>query len=376
MEEIKKQLYFISETIEKIKPSNDFLSIEIIFKINPHKELLESLDLEIKKLFEAFKLSKKSIVFEKKFQNSRCEKPISTETLSDLSLIKSLGSGVYAYAGIFQRLINGLDKHLKNIALSLDADEFIFPNLVSTSTLIKSGYLKNFPHQSQPIYDPNCNIESLRSLRQEIKEGVRVSEIESFNQYYKASDFSLSPAVCYHCYEFFENSIFEKDKGKLTTAMQSCYRFEGKSTGGLERLREFKMREFIAMGEPEFVQYFQNKFINIASKLCEDFEINCQLKSASDPFFIDDYNAKRIFQTGFELKLELLTQFKKAPSLAISSINYHQDYFGNSFNLRLHNGKAAHSCCIGFGLDRWCSTIFSTHGVDPMKWPDELRKII
>ena len=75
--------------------------------------------------------------------------------------------------------------------------------------------------------------------------------------------------------------------------MQSCYRFEGKSTGGLERLREFKMREIIAMGSVTEIYEVQRMFIDVLSNLCDDFELNCNLKPANDPFFIDDYNAKR-----------------------------------------------------------------------------------
>ena len=99
------------------------------------------------------------------------------------------------------------------------------------------------------------------------------------------------------------------------------------------------------------------------------------MKPANDPF-IDDYNAKKIFQTGFDLKLELLAQFKSAPSLAISSINYHQNFFGNAFNIKLEDHDFAHSCCIGFGLDRWIATIISAHGIDPKLWPQKLSELV
>ena len=374
--EIKKQLFFVSESILSISLTEDYKNIEVMFVSAPQRAVLEALEKEIKSLMQAFELSKNKAIFKKNFFKSQSIEPIQPLQLEQLNLAKPLGSGIYAYAGILQKLLNGLDSHFQKIAINMGAKELIFPNLIKTETLLKTGYLKNFPHQSQIVYDPHSGIDNLRNLREHLNHNRALEKTENLDSFFKPSDFCLTPAVCYHCYEFHQNSQLENRKPLIVTAVQSCYRFEGKSTGGLERLREFKMREIIAMGSVREIHDVQKIFIDVLSNLCDEFELNCHLKPANDPFFIDDYNAKRIFQTGFDLKLELLAQFQSAPSIAVSSINYHQNYFGNAFKIKLEDDGFAHSCCIGFGLDRWIATIISAHGTDPKSWPKKLRTLV
>ena len=58
---------------------------------------------------------------------------------------------------------------------------------------------------------------------------------------------------------------------------------------------------------------------------------------------------------------------------AIGSSNYHEDHFGDTFGLHLADGSAAHSACIGFGLDRITLALFATHGTDVDGWPAEVK---
>jgi seryl-tRNA synthetase len=73
-----------------------------------------------------------------------------------------------------------------------------------------------------------------------------------------------------------------------------------------------------------------------------------------------------------ELKYELVAEVATAEPRAISSANYHEAHFGETFALRLNDGSAAHTACIGFGLERIALALFRRHGPDVGQWPHEV----
>jgi seryl-tRNA synthetase len=58
---------------------------------------------------------------------------------------------------------------------------------------------------------------------------------------------------------------------------------------------------------------------------------------------------------------------------AVVSCNYHQDHFGDTFGIALHEGGHAHTACVGFGLERITLALFKTHGFDLAQWPATVR---
>ena len=58
---------------------------------------------------------------------------------------------------------------------------------------------------------------------------------------------------------------------------------------------------------------------------------------------------------------------------ACCSFNYHQDKFGQAFDIRTADGNVAHTACLGFGLERVTMALFKTHGFDPAAWPAAVR---
>ena len=61
---------------------------------------------------------------------------------------------------------------------------------------------------------------------------------------------------------------------------------------------------------------------------------------------------------------------------AVTSCNYHLDYFGIAFDIKTPDGKPAHSACIGFGLERIALALFKTHGLEVRAWPKPVREIL
>jgi len=105
-------------------------------------------------------------------------------------------------------------------------------------------------------------------------------------------------------------------------------------------------------------------------ELLDKWALAYEIKSATDPFFIEDYSAMTAFQLAFELKFEILAPLPyKRKDLAIGSFNYHQDFFGRSFDISDSGGEPIHTGCVAFGIERVALAFLAQRGLDPAKWP-------
>jgi hypothetical protein len=54
--------------------------------------------------------------------------------------------------------------------------------------------------------------------------------------------------------------------------------------------------------------------------------------------------------------------------LAIGSVNFHRNYFGEAFRIT-RAGADAYSGCIAFGVERWIFAFLTHFGTDEAGWP-------
>jgi hypothetical protein len=87
--------------------------------------------------------------------------------------------------------------------------------------------------------------------------------------------------------------------------------------------------------------------------------------AASDPFFRPTQNPRWIAQRLEPLKTEFLYQ----DYLAAASVNFHRDFFGETFSIRRGDANAS-SGCVALGLERWIRMIVGRWGSDPDAWPN------
>jgi len=73
------------------------------------------------------------------------------------------------------------------------------------------------------------------------------------------------------------------------------------------------------------------------------------------------------------LKFEVLVPIARPEPTAVASFNFHQDHFGSSFGIQLHDKRTANSACVGFGLERITLALFRAHGIDIRDWPRDVR---
>jgi len=145
---------------------------------------------------------------------------------------------------------------------------------------------------------------------------------------------------------------------------------------GLERLWDFTMRELIFVGPEAHVLAERQRAVERAVAFLDEWGLSYEIKSATDPFFIDEYSAS-VFQLAFDLKYEFRAFLPyTGKTLAVGSFNFHRDHFGRAFDISCAEGEAATTGCVGFGLERLALAFLAQHGLDAKNWPEAVASTV
>jgi seryl-tRNA synthetase len=375
-DDILKNLYWVDSGLTKIQfdPGNENL-LQFTYQGGETPEVVGARLKET-----AHRLSRSLSMFPSK---SVYESPARTvpgcagpyEKLVSKGWVKPMSDGSHIYAGLMSDLYHALDIQFRTVALQMGVEECKFPTLIGLDTLARSGYLEGFPHNANFVCHLPEQAEIVEKFKAEAKQTSGMPGMSLDAAFARPSQ-ALSPTVCYHYYKSHEKQVLS---GNIigATASSPCYRFEGKATLGLRRLREFNMREIMFIGTPEEVLLRRQRLLDVQQRMLDFCQLQSVIQTASDPFFVDTYDKKRIFQMSFDLKHEVQAYLPEDDVwLAIGSVNYHQDHFGKAFEMKLPSGETAHSCCLGFGLDRWCMAIFAQYGIELQQWPEALQALV
>ena len=281
-----------------------------------------------------------------------------------------LGQGVYALEGPAATLYRRLDETFRELCLSLGSTEAHYPALLRTEFLQRIRYFEAFPqytsfatHLRPDIDAIDGFMERMRSLPDRIAFDAGETA---------ATRMILSPTVCYHVYDALSDREIPVGGLKLT-ATGTCYRWESSNLSHLRRLWEFTMRELVVVGDKDLVLQTRERALAATLELCARFQLDGWVENANDPFFSNDAATKSAYQKGYGMKWELRLPVDGAgASIAVASFNNMQRTFGDTCAIRLADGGAAFSGCIGWGLERWVYAILAQRGLDPERWPAEL----
>jgi len=137
------------------------------------------------------------------------------------------------------------------------------------------------------------------------------------------------------------------------------------------------MHEFVRLGTPDQALEHRNFWLDKGVEVFKSVGLAVEPVVANDPFFGDGARVMKATQREQTLKHELVCAITSAERpTAIASTNYHLDHFGETFGIRTADGHAAHSACIGFGLERVTLALFKTHGLRPGEWPAPVRDVL
>ncbi len=269
-----------------------------------------------------------------------------------------LENGQSALSGKALRLFQRLDLLFLSWAQGFQADDYRFPPFIPAHELAKLDYFSSFPH----LVTLPVTLESSDANLKIFAEGRPIDGDGQVNLTLLAPVRDvLTPAACYHFYIDMQDSSLD-DRRRVTTRA-TCFRKESRYLP-LQRQWSFSMREIVCIGSADEVANFLEEAGRVVSSFFIDSGLPIEWQNATDPFFNPSKNPKYLMQKLDPVKTEMVFEH----SLAIGSVNFHRNYFGEAFAI-LRNAEDAYSGCIAFGLERWMYAFLYHFGLDEGRWP-------
>lgn len=245
------------------------------------------------------------------------------------------------------RLLRALDSVFQRFAERWQAPEFRFPFLIRTEDLDKFDYFDNFPHLGLAAtrLDPG----RLGKLLTEADRPLDRVPPEIM----EPTAFALPSAACYAIYVNLAGTTLPAT-GTMRTTVATCFRNED-HYDGLQRLLGFSMREIVFIGPEDGAKQHLQRAKDTVLTLCAGLGLDVQVEVATDPFF-DKNSGKAKMQRLFPVKEEFVVN-----GLAIGSVNYHRNFFGERCSIQAGE-ETAHTSCLAFGLERWVHILTQRFG--------------
>lgn len=272
--------------------------------------------------------------------------------------------GAFGRGAAFDRVLEAFDALVMRTAAPDRVESLTFPPVIDRMIIERTGYMDSFPTLCGAVHSFTGSEREAKAI------SARIADGQPWGDRLGQTDVVLNPAACYPFYPTCRGTVPED--GRHVTLLAWVYRQEP----SLEptRMRSFRVREFIRIGEPEVVVRWRDQWLDRGVGILRSLALPATPDVAADPFFGRGGKMLAAGQIEQKLKFEVLIPVvsEREPT-ACCSFNYHQDKFGSAFDIRLPSGETAHSACLGFGLERVTMALFKTHGFDPERWPADVR---
>ena len=296
-------------------------------------------------------LLKKEIVYESKKRDITKKFDAYKYLIDNGSLIK-LFDGVYSLQKNLLKLSNNFDKQFLQYSKKAGYKEVKYPGILQTNSLISNSYVHTFPNHCLLVSNFKRNNKILRNVTK-----IKINEYKKIKNSLANPELILSPTVCYNCFETIKKKNLKR-KIKLTS-ITKCYRYESLNYYQLERLKVYEMRELMFFGNDKFIKRQIENGINFFIKFLNKNKLVFRIITATDPFFLQSMDNKKIFQLTNKLKyeLEMFLPYEKK-WIAVGSFNNHLNTLTKKYEIKI-NKKVCYSGCIGIGYERFLYSYFS-----------------
>jgi hypothetical protein len=266
-------------------------------------------------------------------------------------------------------LMDGFDTRLRHMATTLlDAREYRYPTLIPTKVLQECGYFDSFPHMLMFVTRLHNDVDTYQAFSADYQTHNGMGPFAL--TYCENTDYCLPPTMCYHTYHQLRNRHLAEGQNLVITSKGKSFRFESKYHRTMERLWDFTIREIVFLGTKDFVLDCRQRYMEAAFALVEQLGLVGYCEVANDPFFCNADTARKIFsQKMLELKYELRLNVGDARTIAVASFNFHDQVFGEGFNIKGSDGDWIRTACVGFGLERLVYAFLCQYGLDERNWP-------
>ncbi|KAA2250148.1 hypothetical protein F0L68_39075 [Solihabitans fulvus] len=237
----------------------------------------------------------------------------------------------------------------------------LYAPLLAVADLDRIDYLNNFPHLGTAATGLLPEAAKRYSAKSEPTSAIPADDLQD-------AGYLLPSAACYSVYLNLAGSVI--DEVHTVTTVANCFRRED-HFDGLRRLLGFSMREVVVVGERDAVL---NRLAELKKRVTEflaEIELPITVAAASDPFF-DSSGGRSLMAQLFPVKEE----FVFGEGLAIGSVNFHRNFFGERCDIRTVGGEPAFSGCVAFGLERWISALTTHFGVGPAEVSARLADVL
>lgn len=245
-------------------------------------------------------------------------------------------------------LAREIDSVFRQWAEDVGATERRYPPLIEVADLQSFDYFENFPHLGLAVASLNV-VEA-----QEFASPPNSPLPEIPSSALHPARYALPSAACYSVYLDARGTAVP-DGGSLNTLSASCFRNEERYEG-LARLLGFTMREVVCIGGDKSAKAHIETFIERVTEFTKILELPMSLEIATDPFF-DKSGSRAKMQRLFPVKREFVVY-----GVAVGSVNYHRNFFGERCDITLFGGGPAHTSCAAFGIERWVHVLTRRFG--------------
>ncbi|HEV3211879.1 MAG TPA: amino acid--[acyl-carrier-protein] ligase [Acidimicrobiales bacterium] len=286
--------------------------------------------------------------------------------LLDAGLLADAGlPGVYHRSFEFERIAQGVAAYVSAAGSGEQMRRLHLGPVQARTTLEKSGYVTSFPNLVGVVESFPGSASDVPGFLEAVEGGADWTESLA------PTDVALCSAGCHPIYPLVSGSTLPSD-GERVEVETWCFRREPSPDPA--RMQSFRQHEFVYLGTPEGAVAHRDRWLAQGRELLCSLGLDVSAVVANDPFFGRTGRLLAASQRTKELKYELVAPISADVPGAISSANYHEGHFGEAFDIRLADGAAAHTACIGFGLERITLSLLRRHGLHQDEWPAEVRQ--
>ena len=289
------------------------------------------------------------------------------ELLAGGLLIETGVPGVFGKNGAFESVVRGLDALVEAAAEDMRPELVRFPPVVPRSLIERSGYLAGFPQLIGAVHSFEGADADHAALLRAVEQG------DSWGKHLSSTDVVLTPAACYPVYAMATGAL--PSNGRVIDAASYCFRHEPSDDPG--RMQIFRMHEIVRLGNSKSCVAFRDEWMLRGESILREIGLDVRCVPANDPFFGRRGKLLAATQREQALKFELVVPITSTDRpTAVASANWHQDHFGELFEIHDASGRTAHTACVGFGLERITLALLRAHGTAPERWPRAVRSAL
>jgi seryl-tRNA synthetase len=267
----------------------------------------------------------------------------------------SAADGLATFGPAMVEVLDLIDRAALAWAADDAAMPMLFPPLMRLADLRRIDYLDNFPHLG--LFVAPLRAEALAdAVARAVDAGAGRLPSDRLDD----CQHVLPSAACYNVYVHLRGT--ELDAPVHVTTRAQCFRNEG-AYEDLARLRSFAMREIVHLGDRDVVTACLARSKRHVLDFAASLGLPLEVQVATDPFYESD-GARATMQRLFPVKEELVYRSGAGAEVALASVNFHRNFFGERFDIRDARGEFVFTGCMGIGLERWAHALLDHHGGD------------